>query len=91
MSGSSGLRSCLFNAVASAWVDLYHAAFVSKKTLQSEQQQIRVSLVQKELSSCQHLLCKKEQELNERQVSSPFLLSICYGCHLRTNYTAIHG
>jgi hypothetical protein len=67
-SGSSGLGSCLFNALAGAWVDLYHAAFVSKKTLQDEQQQIRVALVQKELSSCQQLLTRKEKELNSRLV-----------------------
>jgi hypothetical protein len=70
-SGSSGLGSCLFNALAGAWVDLYHAAFVSKKTLQDEQQQIRVALVQKELSSCQQLLTRKEKELNSRLVHVP--------------------
>lgn len=60
------VRSCLLDALASAWVDLYHAAFVSRQTLEKEQQQIRISLVQKELQSCQQQLQKKEAEIQTR-------------------------
>ena len=58
--------TCLMDAVASAWVDFYHAAFVSKQTLARENEEIRLSLIQKELSSCQTLLSRREAELQLR-------------------------
>lgn len=58
--------SCFFEAFANVWVDFYHAAFVSRQALASEQQQIRMSLVQRELHSCKQQLEKKELELQTR-------------------------
>ena len=60
---SAPLRSCLFDAFANVWVDLFHAVCVSKQALAKEQQQIRLSLVQRELLSCQQQLQKKEADL----------------------------
>lgn len=60
------MRSCLLDALASAWVDLYHAAFVSRHTLAKEQEQIRVALVQRELAACQQQLQKKEVDLQSK-------------------------
>lgn len=59
-------RSCLLDALASVWVDFYHAAFVGKHALEKEQQMIRMSLVHKELQSCHQKLSKKEADLQAR-------------------------
>jgi hypothetical protein len=55
--------------LASAWVDLYHAAFVSKKTLDQENEQLRMCAVQKDLDACYRKLSVREAELQERALS----------------------
>lgn len=63
----STLRSCLLDALASAWVDLYYASpFVTRQSLAKEQEQIRVALVQKELLACEQQLQRKEAEMHGR-------------------------
>jgi hypothetical protein len=52
--------------VASTWVDFYHAAFVSKKTLDQENEQLSMCAVQKDLESCYRKLSLREAELQER-------------------------
>jgi hypothetical protein len=59
-------QSCIWQSIASMWVDFYHAAFVSRSALERENEQIRISLIQKELSSCQKQLGSRESELQER-------------------------
>lgn len=63
---SSSSQSCLVETLASAWVDFYHAAFVSKHVLAKQNEEIRLSLIQKELSNCQNQLCRREAELQDR-------------------------
>ena len=47
-------------------MDFYHAAFVSKQALSKENEEIRISLIQKELSNCLRQLSRREIELQER-------------------------
>lgn len=63
---TAACSSCLWESVASAWVDFYHAAFVSKQALANENNEIRIALIQKDLSTCQHQLELQEQALQER-------------------------
>lgn len=58
--------SCLWDNVASMWVDFYHAAFVSKVDLDRENEQIRMSLVQKDLSTCEKQLEQQQDALRDR-------------------------
>ena len=62
----SACASCVWDSLASAWVDLYHAAFVSRQALAQENEQIRISLIQKDLSACQNQLCAQERMLQEK-------------------------
>lgn len=64
--GRSACASCVWDSLASAWVDLYHAAFVSRQALAQENEQIRISLIQKDLSACQSQLCAQERTLQEK-------------------------
>lgn len=63
------MGSCLMDMLASVWVDFYHAAFVSKKTLDQENEQLRMCAVQKELDSCYRKLSLREAEMQERALS----------------------
>lgn len=65
-SSSASSPSCLFELIASTWVDFYHAAFVSRKSLEQENERIRMSAVQKDLDSCYNMLQQRELELQHR-------------------------
>jgi hypothetical protein len=47
-------------------VDLYHAAFVSKSSLEQENERIRMSAVRKDLETCYGALQTREAELQQR-------------------------
>ena len=57
------------NVIASAWVDLYHAAFVSKRTLDQENEYLSMCAAQKDLDSCYCKLSLCEAQLQERALS----------------------
>lgn len=67
-SSSSSLSppSCLLELLASTWVDFWHAAFASRKSLEEENERIRMSAVQKDLDSCYSMLQQRELELQHR-------------------------
>jgi hypothetical protein len=52
--------------IAATWVDLYHAAFVSKSSLEQENERIRMSAVRKDLETCYGALQTREAELQQR-------------------------
>jgi len=56
----------LLSLIASTWVDLYHAAFVSRHSLEQENEQLRMYAVQKDLDGCYDKLACREAELQER-------------------------
>ncbi len=65
-SSSSSSPSCLLDLIASTWVDLYHAAFVNRKSLEQENERIRMSAVQRDLDKCYSMLQQREAELQMR-------------------------
>jgi hypothetical protein len=52
--------------IAATWVDLYHAAFVSKTSLEQENERIRMSAIRKDLETCYSSLQDREGELQQR-------------------------
>lgn len=52
--------SCLAGVLASVWVDMYHAAFMSRSSLEREDSEIKMTLIQQDLSSCLAKLNGKE-------------------------------
>jgi hypothetical protein len=62
----SCIGPCILDAVASVWVDFYHAAFVSKSRLDQENEQLRMGAVQRDLENCYRKLSQREVELQEK-------------------------
>lgn len=65
-SSNNPLGSCLLDLIASTWVDFYHAAFVSRKSLQEENERLRMCAIQKDLDSKYSMLVQREAELQQQ-------------------------
>lgn len=61
-----GASSCLLDLIAATWVDLYHAAFVSRSSLEQENERIRMCAVRKDLDTCYGALQTRETDLQNR-------------------------
>jgi hypothetical protein len=57
---------CIINAMASTWVDFYHAAFVSNESITKENEELQMSAIQADLQHCISKLSHKECDLSER-------------------------
>jgi hypothetical protein len=64
--GGGPCAACLWDSVASAWVDFYHAAFVSRQALARENEQLRICAIQKDLAACKTQLGNAEQKLQDK-------------------------
>lgn len=55
---------CVWSTIASLWVDFYHSLFTSIDS--NEEKELKMSLIQQDLSTCLHRLHSKEDDLREK-------------------------
>jgi hypothetical protein len=69
-SGSGGCRwagGCILEAIASVWVSAYHAAMSRSGALDDcDSAEVRISLIQHDLSTCASKLSTRESELESK-------------------------
>lgn len=57
-------NNCLWNTIASLWVDFYHSVFTLRDS--NEEKELKMSLIQQDLSTCLDRLHSKEYDLQEK-------------------------
>lgn len=58
--------ACMMELIAGAWVNAYHAAFRGSVSVENEEAEVRMSLIQHDLGSCAQRLHAREAELDAR-------------------------
>jgi hypothetical protein len=57
---------CLMNMLATMWVDMYYAAFHHTSDISQQNEEMHMSAIRVDLTSCIHRLTSRETELTEK-------------------------